>query len=250
MTQILALFQSIEFWTITLSVVGVVIGLISAWAKIEEWMIKEPVVYIGKNMKAIVGNTIHLSYVLPVEHKTGKAIVPLPLIFSNRNRVALEKFFVFFSSQSKATTDKKGWVLRLLPYNDYFAASEQKNELLHNNSTNYSDGMQTIGNVDYGIDFASKTIIKNLLVLNLAGDDAKELWDECSFKLVTGAKSCETREYLFSVRAYYTDDIDKKKAELQDWNDKNDPHLIITPLFSRVAVNQDGLLIALYEMGE
>lgn len=250
MKLIIELLQSIEFWTIALTVVGVVIGLISAWPKIEEWMIKEPVVYIGKNMKAIVGHTIHLSYVLPVEHKMGKAIVPLPLIFSNRNGVALEKFFVSFSSQSKATTDREGWVLRLLPYNDYFAVSEQKNELLHNNNVNYRDGMQTIGNVDCGIDFASETRYENLLVLNLSGDEKMEPWDEFAFKLLTGAKTCKTREYLFSVRAYYTDDIEKKEAVLLDRNNKKEQHLIITPSFSRVAVNQDGLHIALYEMGE
>lgn len=250
MKQIIELLKSMKFWTITLSVVAIIVGLISAWSKIEEWMIEEPIVYVGKEMKAEAGKTIHLTYILPIEHRAEKAIVPFPIVFSNENGSALEKFFVSFLSQSKQTSDKRGWMPRLLPYTDYFAASEQKNELLHNNSTNYSDGMQNIGNVDYGIDFASKTIIENLFVLNLAGDDAKELWDECSFKLVTGAKSCETREYLFSVRAYYTDDINKKKAELQDRNDKKEPHLILTPSFSRVAVNQDGLHIALYEMGE
>ena len=48
----------------------------------------------------------------------------------------------------------------------------------------------------------------------------------------------------------YTDDIEKKEAVLLDRNNKKEQHLIITPSFSRVAVNQDGLHIALYEMGE
>lgn len=250
MKQIIELLKSMKFWTITLSVVAIVVGLISAWSKIEEWMIEEPIVYVGKELRAEAGKTIRLTYVLPTEHKTEKAIVPIPIIFANENGTVLEKFFVSFSSQSKQTSDKRGWMPRLLPYGDYFETSRQENEFLHNNSVNYRDGMQTIGNVDYGKDFASKTIIDNLLVLNLAGDDAKELWDECSFKLVTGAKSCETREYLFSVRVYYTDDIDKKKEELMDRVDKKETHLIITPSFSRVAVNQDGLHIALYEMVE
>lgn len=247
MKQIIELLKSIKFW---ITVIGIVISFIAAWPIIEEWMIEEPIVYVGKEMKAEAGKTIHLTYVLPIEHKTEKAIVTLPIIFANENGTVLEKFFVSFSSQSKQTSDKRGWMPRLLPYGDYFETSKQENEFLHNNSVNYRDGMQTIGNVDYGKDFASKTQIEKLLVLNLAGDDAKELWDECTFKLLTGAKSCETREYLFSVRAYYSKDINKKKAELMERNEKKEPHLIITPSFSRVAVNQDGLHIALYEMGE
>lgn len=250
MRLILELLQSKEFWTIMLSVASAIIGLISAWPKIEEWMHKGPAIYVGKDLKAKTGKMLHLYYVLPIEHKIGKAIVPLPIVFSNESRIALEKFFVSFSSRSKATLDKTGWVLRLLPYNEYFAASKHKNELLHNNSTNYSNGLQTIGNVDYGIDFASNTKIENLLVLNLVGDDARDPWDEFTFKLLTGAKSCETREFLFSVQAYYTDNIDKKKAELMNRDGKKEPFLILTPSFSRIAVNEDGLHIALYEIGE
>lgn len=250
MKQIIELLKSIKFWTIAIPVIGIIIGFIAAWPIIEEWMIEEPIVYVGKEMKAKAGKTIHLTYVLSNEHKAEKAIVPLPIEFSNENGTVLEKFFVSFSSQSKQTSDKRGWMPRLLPYGDYFETSKQENEFLHNNSVNYRDGMQTIGNVDYGKDFASKTIIENLLVLNLAGDDVKEVWDECSFKLVTGAKSCETREYLFSVQVYYTDDVNKKKAELKDNDKKKDSHLILTPSFSRVAINRDGLHISLYEMGE
>ena len=250
MKQIVELLKSMKFWTITLSIVAIAVGLISAWSKIEEWMIEEPIVYVGEEMKAETGKTFFLTYVLPVEQKAEKAIVPLPIVFSNENGTALEKFFVSFLSQSKQTSDKRGWMPRLLPYNDYFAASEQKNDLLHNNNVNFRDGIQTIGNVDYGIDFASKTKYKNLLVLNFAGGDITDPWDECTIKILTGAKSCDTQEYVFSVQVYYSDDVDKKKVELMEIDDKKDSHLILTPTFSRVAVNQDGLHIALYEMGE
>ena len=245
MKQIVELLKSIKFW---ITVIGLIISFIAAWPIIEEWMIGEPIVYVGE-MKVEADKTIHLTYILPIEHKAEKAIVPLPIAFSNENGTAFEKFFVSFISQSKQTSDKRGWMPRLLPYNDYFAASEQKNELLHNNNVNYRDGMQTIGNVDYGIDFASKTKYENLLVLNLAGGEVTEPWDECSFKILTGAKSCDTQEYVFSVQVYYTDDVNKKKAELMEIDDKKEPYLILTPSFSRVAVNQDGLHIALYEMG-
>ena len=54
--------------------------------------------------------------------------------------------------------------------------------------------------------------------------------------------------FMFSVQVYYSNNVDKRKEELKDRSDKKEQHLILTPSFSRVELNQDGLRIALYDM--
>lgn len=249
MKQIIELLKSMKFWTISGTIIGL-FGLIAVWPIIEKWMTEEPVVYVGDNRKVDSDEDIILSYILPLEHKANKAIVPLPIVISNKNGNALEKFFVAFQSKSKVVSRGKGWMQRLLPYNDYYANSKKENELLYYNNTNYNDGIQDIGNLNHGIDFPSKTSIRNLLVLNMAGEEGSEPWDEFTMSFQTGAVNCETKEYNFVVRCYLTDNSEKKKAELINDNKRRGIHVVITPSFNRIAINQDSLYIALYEMGE
>ena len=210
-------------------------------------MTEDPVVYVGDYGKVDSDKKIYLSYIMSIEHKEKKAMVPLPVVISNENGCALEKFFIEFQSKSKVVSGGKGWMPRLLPYDDYIANSGKKNELLYYNNTNYSDGIQDIGNLSHGIDFPSKTSIRNLLVLNLAGDNGSEPWDEFTFSFQTGAVNCETKEYCFVVQCFLVDNMDEKKKELLSDNDKDGKHIIISPSFDRILTNQDGLNIAIYK---
>ncbi len=246
MKQIIELLKSMKFWTIALTIIGILVGLISAWPKIEVWMTEEPVVSVGDYGKVDSGEPIYLSYILPIEHKANKAIVPLPIVISNENENALEKFFVAFQSKSKLVSGGKGWMQRLLPYDDYYANSKKENELLYYNNTNYNDGIQDVGNLNHGIDFPSKTSVRNLLVLNMAGEEGSEPWDEFTMSFQTGAVNCETKEYNFIVQCFFAESVDKKKAELINNNILNSNNIVITPSFSRIAINQDGLSIAIF----
>lgn len=249
MKQIIELLKSMKFWTISGTIIGI-FGLIAVWPIIEKWMTEEPVVSVGDYGKVNSDEPIYLSYILPVKHKANKAIVPLPIVISNENGNALEKFFVAFQSKSKFVSDGKGWMQRLLPYNDYFVNSKKENELLYSNNTNYNDGIQDIGNLNHGIDFPSKTSIRNLLVFNMAGEEGSEPWDEFTMRFQTGAINCETKEYNFVIRCYYADNVEKKKVELINENSQRDMQIVITPSYSRLAINQEGLNIAFYEIME
>ena len=117
MKQIIELLKSIKFWTIAIPVIGIIIGFIAAWPIIEEWMIEEPIVYVGKEIKAEPGKTIRLIYVLPIEHKTEKAIVnDCVEVGEERSVAALEsRGFVVSVSYEHSDTVEAGIVISQSP---------------------------------------------------------------------------------------------------------------------------------------
>lgn len=246
MKEILKVLKSMQFW---LAAITIVVTAIAAWPVIEKWMVEDPVVYIGDGIELKSEKQIVLNYVLPENYKEKKAVVPFPVGFANENGVSLDKFFITATAKAKRTSDN-GWMSRLLPYGYYFAQSDQKNGLLQNNSTNYISGIQTIGNPDNGIDFASKTRYENILALNLAGEDEAMVWDEFSLLLTTGANNCNTKEYKFVIRCYFTDNVDIKNKE--DLNEKKagEQWFLIMANYCFTRINQDSIKISMFEIGE
>lgn len=246
MKEILKVLKSMQFW---LAAITIVVTAIAAWPVVEKWMVEDPVVYIGDGIELKPDKQIVLNYILSDNHKEKKAVVPLPVGFANENGTSLDKFFITAKAKAKGTSDN-GWMQRLLPYGYYLAQSVQKNGLLQNNSVSYNSGMQTIGNPDNGIDFASKTKYENILALNFAGEDEAKVWDEFSFSLTTGANNCDTKEYKFVVRCYFTDNVENKKREVLNEKRTNEQWFLITPNYCFTIINQDSLKISVFEIDD
>lgn len=244
MKEILKVLRSMQFW---LAAITLIVTAIAAWPVVEKWMVDDPVVYVGDKSVVEADKKIVLHYILPEKHKGLKAVVPFPIGFANSNGTSLDKFFITATAKAKETSDK-GWMQRLLPYGFYFAQSDQKNGLLQNNSTNYNNGIQVVGNPDNGINFASNTRYENVLALNLAGDGSDEVWDEFSLLLTVGANNCNTKEYKFIVRCYFSEDIENRKKDIINGKKASEQEYLIMPNYCFTRVNQDSIKISMFEI--
>lgn len=244
MTEILKVLKSMQFW---LAAITLIVTAIAAWPVVEKWIVDDPIVYVGNKNVVEADKQIVLHYILPEKHKEQKAVVPFPIGFENSNGTSLDKFFITATAKAKETSDN-GWMQRLLPFGYYFAQSDQKNGLLQNNSTNYSDGMQVVGNPDSGINFASNTRYENVLALNLAGEGSSEVWDEFSLLLTVGANNCNTKEYKFAVRCYFAEDVEKSKQDIINRKSTGEQEFLIMPNYSFTRFNQDSIKIPMFEV--
>ena len=246
MKEILKVLKSMQFW---LAAITLIVTAIAAWPVIEKWMVDDPIVYVGNKNVLEADKSIVLHYILPEEYKGLKAVVPFPVGFANNNGTSLDKFFITAIAKAKETSDN-GWMQRLLPYGYYFAQSDQKNGLLQNNSTNYSNGIQVVGNPDNGINFASNTRYENVLALNLSGERDGEVWDKFPISLTVGANNCNTKEYKFIVRCYFAEDLEKGKMNIINGKRICEQEFLIMANYCFTRVNQDSIKIPMFEIGE